>query len=72
MKHGESNVEWQISIQGIHTSAFCNYFWKREGNFNEILIQTNPSKFQFMLMDQKYIHKIILHLEGISLEPQES
>ncbi len=22
MKHGKSDVEWQISIQGIHLSAF--------------------------------------------------
>ncbi len=33
MKHGESDVEQQISVQGIHTSALWNYFWKREGNF---------------------------------------
>ncbi len=30
MKHGESDVERQISIQGIHFSAFWDYFWKRE------------------------------------------
>ncbi len=34
MKHGGSDVEWQISIQGIYLSAFWNYFWKREGSFN--------------------------------------
>ncbi len=33
MKHGESGVEWQISIQGIHLSAYWNYVWKREGSF---------------------------------------
>ncbi len=33
MKHGESDVEQQISIQGIHLSAFWNYFWKREESF---------------------------------------
>ncbi len=30
MKHGESDVEWQISIQGIHFSAFWNIFGKEE------------------------------------------
>ncbi len=34
MKHGESDVERQINIQGIHLSVFWNYFWKREGSFN--------------------------------------
>ncbi len=34
MKHGESDVEWQTRIQGIHLSDFRNYFWKREGSFN--------------------------------------
>ncbi len=33
MEHCESDVERQISIQGIHLSAFWNYFWKREGSF---------------------------------------
>ncbi len=32
MKQGESDVEQQISIQGIHLSAFWNYFCKREGS----------------------------------------
>ncbi len=34
MKHVDSDVERQISIQGIHLSAFWNYIWKREGSFN--------------------------------------
>ncbi len=34
MKHGESDVEWQISIQGMHLSASWNYVWKREESFN--------------------------------------
>ncbi len=33
MKHGESDEERQISIQGIHLSAFWYYFSKREGSF---------------------------------------
>ncbi len=33
MKHGESDVEGKISIQGIYLSDFWNYFWKREGTF---------------------------------------
>ncbi len=33
MKHGESDVKRQISIQGSHLSAFWNYFWKIEGSF---------------------------------------
>ncbi len=33
MKHGESDAERQISIQGIHLSAFWNYLLKREGSF---------------------------------------
>ncbi len=33
MEHGESDVERQISIQGIHLSVLWNYFWKREGSF---------------------------------------
>ncbi len=37
MKHGESVVERQISIQGIHLSAFTHYFWKREGSFKSEL-----------------------------------
>ncbi len=28
MKHGESDVKWQISIQGIHLSAFWNNVWR--------------------------------------------
>ncbi len=32
MKHSESDVERQISTQGIHLSALWNYFWKREGS----------------------------------------
>ncbi len=38
MKHGESDVEQQISIQGIHVSAFGNYLWKREGSFNPCIL----------------------------------
>ncbi len=34
MKHCESDVEQQISIQGIHLNAFWIYIWKREGSFN--------------------------------------
>ncbi len=34
MKYGESVVEQQISIQGIHLSVFWNCFWKRVGSFN--------------------------------------
>ncbi len=34
MKHGESDVKRQISIQGIQLSDFLNYIWKREGSFN--------------------------------------
>ncbi len=30
MKDGESDVEWQICVQGIHLSAFWNYFLKKE------------------------------------------
>ncbi len=31
MKHGESDVEWQNSIQGIHLSAFgINYGREKE------------------------------------------
>ncbi len=30
MKHGESDVERQINIQGIHLSAFWNCFWKEK------------------------------------------
>ncbi len=33
MKYSESDVERQISVQGIHLSAFGNYFWQREGSF---------------------------------------
>ncbi len=33
MKHGQSDVEQQIGIQGIHLNAFWNYFWKRERSF---------------------------------------
>ncbi len=38
MKHGESDVERQISIQGIHLSTFRNYFLKR-GGFNVDRVQ---------------------------------
>ncbi len=34
MKHGERDVERQISIQGILLSAFWNYFCQREGSLN--------------------------------------
>ncbi len=34
IKNGECDVERQISIQGMHLSAFRNYFWKRDGCFN--------------------------------------
>ncbi len=40
MKHGENDVEWQISIQGILLSAFLNNFWKREGSFKMHVILT--------------------------------
>ncbi len=30
MKHGESDIERQVSIQGIHLSSF----WKKAGSFN--------------------------------------
>ncbi len=30
MNHSESDVERQISIQGIYLTAFWNYIWKRE------------------------------------------
>ncbi len=36
MRYSESDVEQQISIQGIHLSAFGNYFWKREGSFKHM------------------------------------
>ncbi len=36
MKHGESRVERQISIQGIHLSVFWNYILKIEGSFKVI------------------------------------
>ncbi len=36
MKHCESDVERQISIQGIHLSALWNNFWKRHGSFNHV------------------------------------
>ncbi len=35
MKHGENDVERQISIQGIHLSAFWNNVWGKEGHFTE-------------------------------------
>ncbi len=38
MKHGESDVEPQISIQGLHLSGFLNYFWKREGSFKLLIV----------------------------------
>ncbi len=37
--HGENDVEFQISIQGIHLSAFGNYFWKKEKD--ALIINTN-------------------------------
>ncbi len=33
MKHSESDVDQQISIQGIYLSAFWNYVGKRERSF---------------------------------------
>ncbi len=33
MKHGEGDVERQITTQGIHLTAFWNYIWKGEGSF---------------------------------------
>ncbi len=38
MKYGESDVEQQISIQVCH-------FWKREGSFNSLSLQSNVSAF---------------------------
>ncbi len=40
MKHGESDVEWQISKQGIHLSVFWNYLWKGEGSFKDSRVNT--------------------------------
>ncbi len=40
MKHGESDVERQISIQGVYLSAFWNYFLKNEGNFKNLSPQS--------------------------------
>ncbi len=34
MKYDKRNSEWHIGIQGMHLSAFCDYFGKREGSFN--------------------------------------
>ncbi len=46
MKHAESDVKRQISIQGIHLSAFWNYFWEREGSFiltiSELIWMSTP------------------------------
>ncbi len=49
IKHGESDVERQNSIQGIHLSAFCNYFWKREGRFKTL----TSDAIQFQIMGTK-------------------
>ncbi len=38
MKHGWSDKERQISIQGIHLSVFLNYFLKREGSFKGLFV----------------------------------
>ncbi len=32
MKYDKSDVEWYISIQGMHLSAFGDGLWKREGS----------------------------------------
>ncbi len=37
MKHGEHDVEWQISIQSIRLGAFLNYFLE---SFNVILLHS--------------------------------
>ncbi len=42
MQHCESDVERQLTIQGIHLSAFCNYVWKREESFK--VVNSNTSQ----------------------------
>ncbi len=46
MKYDKSDVEWHICIQGMqgmHMSAFWDYFWKTEGKLckNQQPIQNN-------------------------------
>ncbi len=52
MKHGESDVERQISIQGIHLSAFWNYFWKREALK---LVKYKPSELKLFGLSSMYL-----------------
>ncbi len=33
MGYVKSDVEWDVGIQGMHLSAFGDYFWKRERSF---------------------------------------
>ncbi len=47
MRYGESDVEWQISIQGVHLNSFWNYFWKREGSF-KLNIHYEMTKWQYI------------------------
>ncbi len=55
MKHCESDVERQISIQGIHLSALWNYFWKREGSF----------KYQDCPIVERIMTMLIKHLNHV-------
>ncbi len=36
MKYDKSDVERHIGLQGMHLSAFGDYFWKRERSFNNM------------------------------------
>ncbi len=56
MKRGESDVERQISIQGIHLSAFWNYILKREVSYKTVLCHHNYWCFPIMLP--------LIHIEG--------
>ncbi len=55
MKHGKIDVEWQISIQGIHLSAFWNYCWRREESFKFWWLWSSWSQCLGILFDHKYL-----------------
>ncbi len=49
MKYDKSDVEWHIGIQGMHLSAFLDYFWKREGSLKLILATVTFMLCEFLM-----------------------
>ncbi len=53
MKHGENDVEWQISITCIHLRVFWNYFCEKEGSL-KFLLSLSVSKVSYFRANKEF------------------